>query len=109
MKVGSTHAILVEENGEQSLNTVDTIEYQGKTWFVPEWLDNPEEGWSTPARLVRVLHGVTVMPSQPGHKAQTSYPIPRCVFEGRIPTQSKDKFDVVENPGIRLHGPKGIH
>jgi hypothetical protein len=32
--------------------TVDVIEHEGKKWLVPLWLDNTDEGWSTPARII---------------------------------------------------------
>lgn len=85
------------------LYRVDTIEYQGKFWLVPTWLDKPTEGWRIPERIICL----DVLPHQ---KTGTSDPadfvlshgIPKSVFDGRIPPQSEDSYIVVERPDIRF-------
>lgn len=102
-------AVVEDESGQCSLVTADIIEYHGKKWFVPEWVDNQEEGWSTPVRLVRVVQGRTEVPLAEWDPSRGVLPIPGPVFKGRIPSGHRDSFFVVEHPNVRIYGPKGVH
>ena len=81
---------------------VDTIEYQGKMWLVPEWFDNPLGGWRKPVRIICL----DVLPHQktPGNPEADfvlNAGIPKSVFDdGQIPLQPEDLFVVIESPGI---------
>ncbi len=82
---------------------VDTIEYEGKIWLVPEWLDNAVGGWRIPARIILL----DVLPHQKTPDGPVNfvltYGIPKSVFfHGQIPPQSKYSFVVRECPDIRF-------
>lgn len=85
---------------EGTLYQVDTIEYQGKMWLVPEWLDNPLAGLRKPTRIILL----DVLPHQQSPGGPTDFVlnagIPKSVFDGQIPTQPEDLFVVIEGPDI---------
>ena len=93
----------ISDSGVGKIYKVDTIEYQGKHWVVPEWIENKAEGWSSPVRIILL----DVLPHQkspggPGDFVLT-YGIPRCVFyEGLIPIRSKYYWKVIERPDIKV-------
>ena len=105
MKILKTWMLL---DGEHHL--VDTIEYEGKFWLVTEWIDSRSEGWSMPARIILldVLPHKRVASGNPADYV-VEYPIPKSVFDGQIPKQSKYKFVVIERPEIRIYFPPGVH
>lgn len=100
---------LVSIEGEGNLYTCDTIQYEGKMWLVPQWIDTLGTGKSMPVRIIQL----DVLPHQKssfaGHDFVLTYPIPKAVFsEGRIPSGSKDKYIVIEKPHI-YQGSDSIH
>ncbi len=77
----------------------DTIEYEGKLWLVPEWLDNPSKGYSMPARIICL----TFLPHTHGFSEDEfvlQNPIPKSVFDGHIPLELRNSYIVIENPEI---------
>ncbi len=89
---------------------VDTIEYDGKMWLVPRWLEAPSEGWKTPARIVLLdsLDHQEIPAGDPADYLLKS-PMPKDVFEGRIPKESEGEFVVIERPDVKIPIPRGIH
>jgi hypothetical protein len=51
MKIYKTAAYVITES-EPGYVLIDTIEYEGKFWLVPMWVEKPLEGWKAPERLV---------------------------------------------------------
>ncbi len=93
-----------EEEGSREMY-VDTIEYDGHLWLVPEWLDNQDEGTTTPVRIVRPIRQgfVKTRPSETADYHLTD-PIPKGVLSGLIPPESEHAFLVIEHPRIRIRG-----
>jgi hypothetical protein len=88
---------------------IDTIEYEGDLWLVPEWIDGtPSEGYSKPVRIIR-------MPplQQAGPSVSADYivsnPLPKGVFEGQIPTEFENVYAVIEHPDIVIETPPTLH
>lgn len=89
--------------------TVDTIEYEGSLWLVPEWIDGtPSEGYSKPVRIIRMPPLQQAGPSVSADYV-VSYPLPKAVLEGKIPTELANVYDVIENPQIVIEKPPTLH
>ncbi len=89
---------------------IDTIEYDGKMWLVPDWLEAPSEGWKTPARII-LLDSLYHQPFPSGSRYDflLKLPMPKDVFEGRIPKELEGEFVVKERPDVKFPIPRGIH
>ena len=81
---------------------VDTIEYAGRTWLVPGWVDNPKEGWRTPERIICL--DVLAHQKTPGGLADflLCSGTPKAVFEGQIPPEDTNQYIIIEKPDIRF-------
>jgi hypothetical protein len=89
---------------------MDTIEYQGRFWLVPAWLDRRSAGWTRPLRIVWLAtgqHKRTKVNDQADFLVEE--PIPKAVFDGRIPSQLTGKVAVIEAPDIKVYFPAGVH
>lgn len=90
---------------------MDTIEHEGKLWLVPQWLENREEGWMTPARIILldVLQHEDIRDSKLPADYNLNYPIPKAVLDGKTEEQSATEYVVVELPGIKVPIPPSVH
>jgi hypothetical protein len=81
---------------------VDAIEYQGKLWLVPHWLDNLATGETTPTRIVRFdnLEYKDVRGSSLGDFVLTR-PIPKALLDVETPKQSIAGFEYIELPAVK--------
>jgi hypothetical protein len=84
----------------------DTIEFNGKFWLVPKWLDNLEEGTRTPLRIICLDY----LPHQKTEDFGDvdfviNSPMPICVFDGEIPAETEYRFDIVESPDLWIDIP----
>jgi hypothetical protein len=94
-------AVYFSDSPEGKIYRVDTIDYEGAFWLVPEWLDNPEEGWTMPARII-CLDGLIHQETPPGAVFEfvLNTGIPKSVFDGQIPIG--DKYVVIHRPNIKI-------
>jgi hypothetical protein len=87
---------------DSSIYKADVIEFEGRYWLVPEWLDMPAQGVSMPRRII----SLEAIPHQhtPGVDPEfvVNVPVPRAVFEGRAQSQGERQFVVRELPEIRV-------
>ena len=92
-----------------NIQFMDTIEYEGKMWLVPEWLDSISLRVSTPLRIIGL--DAFVHQKMPGNPADflVELPIPKSVFEGQIPPELKGVVQIVESPDIRFPYLPGLH
>jgi hypothetical protein len=90
-----------------SVFPMDTIEYEGKFWLVPIWLESPTEEWRTPARLIGLpnLHTQDLRGTQAPVDFAVQVPIPKAVLEGKTTTG----YSVIERPPIRFPKPPTVH
>ena len=97
-----TTIIFFSDIPEGNIYKCDTIEYEGKMWLVPEWLDSPREGWRKPARIICL----DVLPHQKSPGGPSDFVlnggIPKSVFDGQIPTPPEDVYIVIECPDIKF-------
>ncbi len=98
------------EGGSGKIFEIDTIEYDGKMWLVPRWLEAPSEGWKTPARII-LLDSLDHQAAPAGFEADflLKLPMPKDVFEGRTPKRSEGEFVVIERPDVKIPIPRGVH
>ncbi len=104
-----TTMVSLDDSGE--ISKCDTIEYEGKMWLVPHWLESPAQGWKTPTRIV-CLDGLPHQktPGSPFGDFVLTYPIPKALLlSGQVPKQSKFVIVVVESPDIRIPIQSGTH
>ncbi len=97
--------VLVALEGEPHIFTCAAIEYEGKIWLVPRWIEAPDEGYTMPERIILLDQFAHQKLGQPGDPADfaVNAPIPKILFEGEpIPRELKDRFIVVERPDIKL-------
>lgn len=88
---------------------MDTIEFEGKMWLVPEWLDNREEGFSHPTRIILLDNLPHQKSASPNEDFLLSDPLPKAVFDGHVPPESEFDYVVLERPDIKLRDPRGLH
>lgn len=81
---------------------VDTIEHAGKTWLVPGWFNNPQEGCRLPERIICL----DALPHEKTSWSQADFVlnkgIPKSVFDGQVSPEQNDQYIVVEKPDIRF-------
>jgi hypothetical protein len=80
---------------------MDVIEFEGKFWLVPEWLDNASLGVSMPVRIIsleKIRHSRSA-----GHpEFVVDDPIPKSVSDGPIQPAEAHGFVVKERPAIQF-------
>jgi hypothetical protein len=100
MKVRKAFLIVADDVHRHAL--MDVIEYRNEFWLVPEWLDNQVQKSTKPLRIV----SLRTIPHQrlPGQIPEfvVNDPVPKYVFDGRIPPEQAGKYVVVEDPDIRI-------
>lgn len=81
---------------------MDTIEYDGKLWLVPEWTESRDEGWSRPVRIVHPRRQRFGPMNRSRDKVDffLEYSIPKAVFSGRVPLELRDEYQVLEMPEL---------
>jgi hypothetical protein len=103
---------LIAIEGTNEICRVDTIQYEGKLWLVPEWLESPTQGWKKPKRII-LLDGLQYQRLRPGDLRGNfllNAPIPRAVIDGRAPNAEDNGYVVIETPlGVQVPIPRGIH
>lgn len=89
--------------------TMDTIEYEGKFWLVPQWLDDKIQILSRPARLIRLDSLPHVKGGPPPHDFVLTDYIPKSVLDGTASQQIKDKYEILDQPQLVIRTGGGIH
>jgi hypothetical protein len=87
---------------------MDVIEYAGGFWLVPKWLDYPAQKVTKPVRIV----SLATLPHQRGRASPefvVDGPVPKYVFDGRVPSSEAGKYIVVEAPDILIQRDPRLH
>jgi hypothetical protein len=106
MKIMKT---MVGNDRDGSLQKADTIEYEGKLWLVPHWLDSPAEGVRRPNRLIRLdslRHQQVASGSQYGVDYFLNEPIAKALLGLETPREAISGFEVRELPSLAFPLPK---
>jgi len=111
--VGTMMVNVMEDDGKSTICHIETINFEGKTWLVPEWLDNKAEGWTTPKRIFRPLAKAAYQQRVADLSGDLSElltsPIPISVLNGQIPPGRENEFVVVERPDVKIYGSQERH
>ena len=93
-----------------SIQSVDTIEFEGQMWLVPLWFDLQEEGMTMPLRIIALAtipH--QVLEHYPAAQFAANKPLPKAFFEpGPIPPELKRGYEIRERPPIQIRGGYGV-
>lgn len=102
--------LLAVEGAGASFFHMDTIEYEGKFWLGPLWLEVPSEGYKRPAHIVcldSLKHQKMI--GSPLADFVLSGPLPKAAHEARAPQSPKPEYVLIENPPVHVPTPRGIH
>ena len=103
MKIFKTLVTLIDLDSLGHVLDVDTIEYKGKLWLVPEWIDTLDGVWTKPARII-------CLTELPFEKNQSDIPgdyvlqcpMTKAILNGQIPTETTLSFVIVEDPNVEI-------
>ncbi len=86
-----------------SLMVMDLVEYQGRLWIVPAWIEWQRERLQAPARLI-ALDSVAHRQASANvpFQYEVSTIIPRAVLDGSDQNPEEAGFEVLERPGIAI-------
>ena len=97
---------LFSDSGEMS--KCDGIEYQGKIWLVPHWLNYPATQERKPVRIVHLgAQGLKPSTFAGCQYITEAMLLSKAVLEGRA--QPIPPIEVVESPDIAFPIPKQLH
>lgn len=85
---------------------MDTIEYQGGFWLVPEWLKELGSNIGMPARLIRLdslPHQKT--PGSPLGDFVLNNPLPKDVVDRHSPVKTGSGYEVIQYPDLQVRIP----
>ena len=102
MKIFTT-TVFFSDDTQGNIYTCDTIEYEGRMWLVPHWLESPSERMRMPVRIVLLdvlPHQKT--PGSPFGDFVLNQGISKAVFEGRVLPTPESGLVVVESPKIKI-------
>lgn len=88
------------------IHTMDTIEYEGGFWLVPNWILSPDDQYMKPLLIVSLAtipH--TESPEGVEPRFVVNSPIPKSVFQGVIPEGKEGQFVIVQEPHIVFPNP----
>lgn len=83
--------------------TVNVIFWEGDFWLVPQWLDNPSEKWSKPARIIR-LNSIPHQKCLGNQRGDFLIPpsVPKAAIFGPYPYAGPLPVVLVEAPDIQV-------
>ena len=88
------------------VHKVDTIEWQGKFWLVPLWVEAKDLGLQRPVRIIS-LSDLAHQKGGPGADFVLTDPLPKEFFDLAGPSAQEGRFVVVEKPELTM--PTQIH
>lgn len=107
VKVLKAHLIIKDE--VHNICLMDVIEYEGGFWLVPEWLDYPALKATRPLRIVAMETLVHTRTEGRNPEFVVEYPVPKYVFDGRIPPEEAGKYIVIENPDVAFRRDESLN
>jgi hypothetical protein len=91
-----------------TINKMDTVEFEGRYWLVPSWLVSPDGKWQRPVRII-CLSSLEHQNLGNGEFVLT-LPLPAALAANQIdPPSPIDGFLVLEQPQIVVPAPSAAH
>lgn len=109
MKIRRAYTTIADYDGKHAIHITDVIEHAGKFWLVPEWLDNQAQKVTMPLRIISLETLAHKRVDWGDPEFVVTFPIPKYVFDGRIPPQEASKYVVIESPDIRIPRDTSLH
>lgn len=92
---------LVSFEDDNGLYHSDAIERDGTYWLVPHWVGTQPGAKQTPVRLVGLVKfPFQLTPGNPMADLVLNMPIPRGVYDGRVPPSETSGLVVIETPDL---------
>jgi hypothetical protein len=89
---------------------MDTIEYEDSPWLVPEWLEDESGEEMRPTRMIWLLPLAPQEFRNFGNvRWVVSGPVPKFLFEGRIPPEKAKLYRVLVEPDVWVPISPGEH
>jgi hypothetical protein len=79
----------------------DVIEFEGKTWLVPHWIDAPSQGVTSPGRLI-LLDTIPHKRTEGWMGIVVHNPVPKALLDRETPREPISGFEVRELPDLRI-------
>jgi hypothetical protein len=94
---------MVGDDTDGVIHKCDAIEYDGKLWLVPHWLEVLQQRVSKPARMIRFdnQQHQDVRGSKFGDYV-LSGPVPKVLLDRTTPKQPVAGFEYVELPDVEI-------
>jgi hypothetical protein len=101
-------ALVFYADGKSAPVTVPAIEYEGRVWLAPHWIETQEQGVRIPKHIIPIdlFRGQKVDPPQPGMDFVVNAGLLRQLLDEEIPTELKNKLEIVDRPNVKV--PTGI-
>ena len=95
---------------DDGIYAIDTIEYEGGLWLVPEWIDGmPTKGYAKQRRIIRMPPLQPAGPAVPQADYILANPLPKGVYEGDVPPGLENVYAVIDHPDIAVEIPHVYH
>jgi hypothetical protein len=96
-------ALVFDAAGKTPPTICDAIEYRGQLWLVPGWYEISTKAVSKPVRLIPLdPSAYQMIPGEPQADLVVNAGLPTQLFDPEIPTELRNKFQVVESPDIEI-------
>lgn len=94
---------MIAVEGSSSVDRCDGIEYDGRSWLVPYWLEPAGGEWRQPERIVPLDHLPGVQEANfAGASFVVGVPIPKTILFGAAPPELIERYGVILSPPIRI-------
>lgn len=88
------------------VRNVDAVEFRGKIWLVPSWIDRDDSEWSRPLRLIRIDNHPHQRPAGQWDLLVTA-PMPSILLDD--PSATDSRYELFELPPVLFPRRRGVN